>query len=263
MNKQVLRTTSLLLVLSSTPSLMAWGVKGHAVVADIAEAQLTPEAAADVHRLLATEGARHISDISAWADQVKRDHLTGSPDHSVRLPLDGSPAPAHPCPDHFCADDALTLYEGILEDRSKSDADREVALKYVVHLVGDLQQPLHTVDKTGSHIPVEFDGRSSELHKIWDDGIIDDHGGSAEKIARELTPLAASVPASGEPDDWAQEGREIAQSDIYKSIDPNTTLRVNLPSSYAQDQWPIVARRLAQGGGRLAAVLNRCLGKKA
>ena len=190
--------------------MLAWGITGHAVVADIAESQLTPPPSVEVQRHLAVEGDKHLSDISAWADQAKREYLAGSPDHSIRLPLDGSPAALHACYDRFCAIDALTLYEGVLDDRSKSDTERQVALKYAVHLVGDLQQPLHAVDATGSGTRVRFDGRSTELHKVWDNGIIDDHGGSTAKIAHELAPLAGSVYAGGEPLDCAQEAREIA-----------------------------------------------------
>lgn len=238
----------------------AWGRVGHAVIADIAAAQLTPRAAAEVRRLLATEGAQRMSDVSSWADDVKKEHLPGSPDHSVRLPLDGGAAGPHPCPDGFCADEAVERYSRVLADRSASDADREVALKYVVHLVGDLQQPLHDTDATGSHIPVRFDGQRSELHKVWDDGIIDDHGGSPAQIARELAPLAASVPSGGGPDDWAQEGRAIARSNIYAHIDPHATATVDLPAGYARTEWPTVAQQLAKGGDRLAVLLNRCLG---
>lgn len=177
-----------------------------------------PEAEAEVHRLLAVENVRHFSDISSWADGAKREQLPASPSHTIRLPLDGSAPGPHPCPGGFCADDALARYETVLADPNQPDAEREIALKYVVHLAGDLQQPLHDVDATGSSLKVEFDGCFSTLHKVWNDGIINEHGGSAANLARVLDPLAAAYTMEGTPLKWSEEGREIAQSEIYCDI---------------------------------------------
>jgi hypothetical protein len=236
-----------------------WGKTGHAVVADIAEAHLTPSALAEVRRLLAVEGNHNLSDISSWADLAKRDGLAGSPSHTIRLPLDNSPAIEHPCPGHFCADDAITLYGAVLADPKRSDADREIALKYIVHLVGDLHQPLHDTDATGSGIKVIFEGKPSELHAVWDDGIIDDHGGSAREIAHELMKSEKGIPDSGGPLQWAEEGRIIAQKQIYNTIPLHPSSVVVLPLTYGRDEWPTVKLRLTEGGLRLAILLNSLL----
>ena len=236
-----------------------WGRTGHAVVADIAQAQLTPVAAAQVQRLLAVEGAKNLSDISSWADAAKRDGLAGSPSHTIRLPLDNTPPGPHPCPGHFCADDALTLYGAILADPKRSDIEREIALKYIVHLVGDLQQPLHDTDATGSGIKVVFDGKQTELHAVWDDEIIAEHGGNASQIANELMKSGKVVVAGGTPMDWAKEGLVIAQNQIYDTVPRHPSAIVILPPDYGRTKWPIVEQRLLQGGLRLAALLNSLL----
>jgi hypothetical protein len=252
--------TSLLLAGFLLPGkAFGWGKTGHAVVADIAQTHLTPTALAEVQRLLAVEGDHNLSDISSWADKAKREGLAGSPSHTIRLPLDNSPAGEHPCPGHFCADDAITLYSAVLADPKHSDADREIALKYIVHLVGDLHQPLHDTDATGSGIQVIFDGKPSELHAVWDDGIIDEHGGSAREIALELMQSEKGVPDDGGPMQWAEEGRIIAQKQIYNTIPVHPTSVVVLPSSYGRDEWPIVKLRLTEGGLRLAILLNSLL----
>jgi hypothetical protein len=254
-----LLTTATLCITALPQSAFAWGKTGHAVVADIAQAHLTPKALAEVKRLLAVENDKNLSDISLWADKAKAEHLEGSPSHTIRLPLDNSPAPEHPCPGHFCADDALTLYGAVLADPKRSDADREVALKYIVHLVGDLHQPLHDTDATGSGIQVIFDGKPSVLHAVWDSGIINDHGGTDAQIAAALIKSEHGVPNGGGPLQWAQEGLLIAQTQIYNTVPLHPDTPVVLPPDYARTKWPIVQRRLTQGGLRLAILLNSLL----
>jgi hypothetical protein len=212
-----------------------------------------------VEILLAVEGAHHLSDISSWADKAKAEGLAGSPSHTIRLPLDGSPTPEHSCPGHFCADDAIQLYSAVLADHNRPLAEREVALKYIVHLVGDLQQPLHDVNATGTGIKVIFDGKPTELHAVWDDGIIDEHGGTALQIALELIQSEHGVPSGGIPMDWAIEGRTIAQTQIYNTIPLHPSSVITLPPDYGKTKWPIVQLRLTEGGLRLARILNELL----
>ncbi len=248
----------LLVPVSAPNKALAWGKTGHAVVADIAQAHLTPKAAAQVKRLLAVEGAHRLSDISSWADKAKAEGLPGSPSHTIRLPIDGSPAPEHPCPGHFCADDAIRKYGAILGDSKQSDADREIALKYIVHLVGDMQQPLHGVNATGQ-MKVIFDGKQMTLHAVWDDGIIDEHGGSSAEISTALIKVERGIPSGGDPVDWATEDRTIALESIYNQVPLHPSAVVQLPADYGVVHWPIVERRLTQGGLRLAQLLNELL----
>ncbi|WP_263382075.1 S1/P1 nuclease [Granulicella arctica] len=255
-----LTTAAVLLVFTATPhGAWGWGKTGHAVVADIAEAHLTPKAEVEIRRLLAVEGAHHMADIASWADDAKRDQLPGSPSHTIRLPIDGSAAGPHPCPGHFCADDALTRYGAELADTSLPDAQREIALKYIVHLVGDLHQPLHGTNATGQ-MPVVFRGKTMSLHAMWDNGIIDVHGGSAEKIASAVMKTEHVMPPQGAPIDWALEDLYIAQHNIYNEVPLNPTTPVILGLDYATEKWPIVELRLNEGGLRLADLLNRLIG---
>jgi hypothetical protein len=178
----------------------AWGKVGHATVADIAEEHLTPTALAEIRKLLAVERDKHLSDISSWADQAKAEGLNGSPSHTIRLPINNGPVRAHPCPGGFCAGDAIERYGAVLSDPTKSDAEREVALKYIVHLVGDLHQPLHDVD-AGGGMTVKFEDKDESLHQVWDSGIINDHGGSPEKLAKEVSKVEKDVETGGTPMD--------------------------------------------------------------
>lgn len=236
----------------------AWGRIGHATVADIAQAHLTPAAAAQVHLLLNVEGAHNLSDISLWADKAKAEQLPGSPSHTIRLPLDDSPTPEHPCPGHFCADDALARYGAVLADKSQPLADREVALKYVVHLVGDLHQPLHDVNATGQ-MTVIFQGKEQTLHAVWDDAILDSHHVTHEQLAAELIAKEHGVPHGGTPMDWAKEGRIICQQEIFPGIPMHSKTPIPLPDNYADTHWATVQLRLTEGGLRLAELLNSLL----
>lgn len=238
---------------------MAWGTKGHAIVADLAEAQLTPAAARAVARLLAVDHASHLSDVSSWADQAKADHLPGTPSHAVRMALDGDPRIAKACA-RTCALTAIDRYTKVLGDRTQPPVVREEALKYVVHLIGDIHQPLHDVAATGSKLQVTLDGTPRVLHWVWDNGIIDDHGGSARAIAAELARRPASGGAGSTPLQWALEGRAIAHDRIYTSVPVESAVPVVLPAGYARSMWPIVADRLSLAGARLAKVLNAVLG---
>ena len=239
----------------------AWGPVGHATVADIAQAHLTPAAAAEVHRLLATEGKQQMAQIASWADTIRKDEShPNRPDHSVRLDLDGGVTPDHPCPRHFCADEGIDFWSKVLADPKRSDEDRETALKYLVHLVGDMQQPLHGVDATGADNKVIFDGTETNLHGVWDGGILRSRGeDNPEDLARKLMATEKNVPDGGTVLDWANEDREIARTQIYDTITPHTKEVVTLPPDYASEKLPIVEMRLMQGGLRLARLLNSLL----
>jgi hypothetical protein len=249
--------TGVLVLLFCQP-VLAWGREGHAIIADIAEAKLTPQARAHAAALLASEGASHLSDVSEWADGVKG--TPGSPEHGVRLHFDRPPDPKN-CRSHFCVVDGIIHYEAVLSDRSASVAQREIALKYVVHLVGDVHQPLHCVISSYSRTPVVFDGKLQGLHGVWDRGIIKDHGGSADQIARELLNSKLAVSVSGTPLDWAVESRDVAHYEIFKDVSAGSATPVVLPADYSARTWPIVSRRLLQAGDRLAILLNKALAR--
>jgi hypothetical protein len=239
---------------------LAWGHTGHAVVADIAEAHLTPAAREQVKQLLAVDHVHHLWEISEWADEAKSEGLEGSPSHTIRLPIDGKAPAEHPCPGHFCADDAITRYSAVLTDSTQSAQDREIALKYIVHLVGDLHQPLHGTNATGSGVQVVFQGKQMNLHVVWDSGIIEAHSRDHADLAKELMHTEEGhVPTNGGPVDWAHEDLVIAQQQIYNTIPLHPDRPVLLPLNYGKTEWPVVAARLTEGGLRLSELLNQLL----
>jgi hypothetical protein len=242
----------------------AWGATGHATVANIAELNLKPAVWAEIKTLLAVDGVTHMAKVASWADQQRE---PGDPVHTTRVPIDSSPAPAHACTGTaMCADEAIAHYTTVLADRSKPAAAREEALKYIIHLVGDLHQPLHGSDPVGYNL-VSLNGTATTIHPIWDNTIIDAHGVASATLAQELMANGQAVALGGAPRDWASESSAMARDYIYESMPacwdykepacPGTP--VALPNDYAAAKYPLVAQRLKQGGYRLAALLNSLL----
>ena len=142
----------------------AWGGEGHQLVALIAEEHLTPAARAAVKELL--DGG-NISDaeVASWADEIRRERRETSPWHYVNIPHDA---------DHFdrARDgrdgdniiDAIQRETKVLADKTQPREKRVEALKFVVHLIGDLHQPLHCVDRNGDRGGASRSARLRLLH---------------------------------------------------------------------------------------------------
>lgn len=243
----------------------AWGAQGHRLVARIAETRLDPEARAEVDRLLAIEPGATLSSIAPWADELRaNDPSLGRKSarwHYVNMAEDGciySP-PKH-CPDDNCVVEALKDQASILADRSRSDIERLQALKFVVHLAGDIHQPMHAGfahDRGGNDLQLRFNNRGTNLHSLWDSGMfyplrLDDD----QFVARlqTLPTLDAAEPTlHSNIAVWAEQSCHIARQDgIYPQ-------ERKLDDHYA-DQWrPTAEAQLVLAGERLAALLNERL----
>ena len=116
------------------------------------------------------------------ADQIRMQRPETAPWHYVNIPI--HPAPDEPsdydatrdCPNDACVVAKIEQFERVLADRQVSQRQRLEALKYLVHFVGDVHQPLHTSndhDRGGNEVPVTFMGRQTNLHAVWDTGIIE------------------------------------------------------------------------------------------
>lgn len=148
-------------------------------------------------------------------------------------------------------------------DQQLPDRQRLEALKYIVHFIGDLHQPLHVSndnDRGGNEIAVTFMGQQTNLHAVWDTGIIEpavrgDERGYAIKLAQAITPDERVQWTGGDPVLWANEGYRIAVSTIYNEL-PHSG---NLPDYYETEALPIVNQQLQRAGVRLAKVLNEVL----
>ncbi len=244
----------------------AWGSEGHKVIAIIAQSRLDTKATAATRDLLAREGKKDLADIANWADKVKR-YDPSRPLHSVRIPLnDGAPDWNTLCPisRRPCATRAAAEYISTLCNLSSSAEDKTRALKYVVHLIGDIHQPLHASSRTGRE-KVLLGYRRTTLHKVWDTLILRYTGRTVEGLAEELAsrPGAEELETGGTPQEWALESRDIARDIIFAELSsfPKVGELVNLPRGYTVSKRKIVFDRLTQAGFRLARELNSCLGE--
>jgi len=259
-------------VLAAVPPVQAWGPLGHSVVAELAQRHLDPVVEAELERLLAPEHTRSLADVANWPDQIQDDPAQAALWNRTRsqhyVNFRGGSAcdyvPPRDCRDGRCVVGGLQHYVDVLGDRSQSDAARREALKFVVHFVGDIHQPLHAGyrdDKGGNTYQVQFDGSGSNLHKVWDSGLLSGRRLDWRAYARMLdsaAPVSLPVPTAPLDDpyaQWAEESCRItAEAGFYPAghtIDP----------TYAATWRPVAELRLRQAGRRLAAVLNLALSR--
>ena len=254
------------LIAAAPSSALAWGSEGHRIIAEIAEQYLQPETARQVRDLLAIENDTSLADVATWADQIRRQRSETAPWHFVDIPI-SAPAydPARDCPRGDCVVAKIEQLTTTLGDRAAAPRDRLEALKFVVHFVGDIHQPLHASDNNdrgGNGVRVEFMGRRTNLHAVWDTGILapavnGDERAYALDLAKQITPADVSAWQTGTPEQWANESHAIAVKVIYGEL----WHRGTLPASYEGAALPIVNVQLEKAGLRLAAVLIRALGQ--
>jgi hypothetical protein len=247
------------------PDAGAWGPEGHRIVAELAQRQLDPAAEAQVERLLAPEHTRRLADVATWADDLQ--------DEPARQPLWKATRglhyinfrdrgcdyrPPRDCPDGHCVVGALEHYVAVLGDRRQSDAARREALKFVVHFVGDVHQPLHAGyrdDKGGNTYQVRFQGEGSNLHRVWDSGMLSTRRLGWQAYAQRLDARRpATLPATTGSlyAAWAEESCRLSRG-IYPDGHA-------VDAAYVQAELPLAERRRREAGRRLAELLNRTLG---
>ncbi len=255
---------SLLLV---TPAAWAWGPLGHRVVAALAWRQLTPAARAAVEKLLAGSPWDRLVDTASWPDEIRDmppyQRLWKRTRHMHYINFDSADChykPARQCRDGQCVVAAIGQYEKRLADRSLPKKQRVRALVFVVHFIGDIHQPLHAGyrrDAGGNFYQVQFRGHGTNLHRVWDSGLLDTRGMTWKQYADFLAAegpvqLPASEPGVAPPVQWAEESCRITRH-IYPQGH-------KIDRAYVEKELPQAEQRLREAGARLADVLNRILG---
>lgn len=234
----------------------AWGQNGHRAIAHIAEARLTKDARRAARDLL---DGRSMAEASTWADEIKSDPAWNfaSPWHYVNVE-DGETYQTAPKSPGGDAIQAIERMRQTLRDRSQPRQKRAEALKFLIHFVGDLHQPLHfgrRSDRGGNDINVRWFGRPSNLHAVWDSAIIQSWELSYRELA-DMAPLPSkSILKRWEKDPvltWAAESFAY-RTELYRIGNGKLGYR------YSYVHGPFLKRRIAQAGVRLAALLNEAL----
>jgi hypothetical protein len=255
----------LVTVLWCCPPAFAWGPDGHSIVALIATARLTPAAATAVKALL---GNATLADVSSWADQIKRDRPETSSWHYVDIPVDAAGFDEkRDGNDDNNVVDAIEYYEKYVADRTKPMPYRVEALKFLVHFVGDIHQPLHCADRHGDRggngrlVFFLDQPRALNLHSVWDSSIIQHEMGTtsvtvfASALNARISAQQALEWSKGTPVDWANESHALAVSVVYAGV-PTDGPPPKLGVDYVKRGEDTVNQQLEKGGVRLATILN-------
>jgi S1/P1 Nuclease len=267
MRIQVLAVLAAAAAVLPSPAL-AWGKTGHRVIAAIADTQLSGLARAHVEEILGP--GESLDEAANWPDEMRADpaafwQKTATPWHYVTLNgiiYDHAPPEGD-------ALEALGRFSRTLQDPNASLADKQLALRFIVHLVGDLHQPLHVgkcCDRGGNDVKVSFFGKPTNLHAVWDSQLVDDEQLSftemAAKLERHISPQDVVKWWDINPRDWISESAEIRDTVYPPPPKPAKGKKVKKPLlpelsySYVYKFTPVMERRLSQAGVRLAAYLN-------
>lgn len=251
------------------PTAWAWGPLGHSVVAELAQRHLSPAAEAEVEHLLAPEHTTYLADVASWPDQIRNDpaqktlwNKTRSLHYINFSDSHCNYVPPRDCRNGRCVVAGVQHYVDLLSDRSQSDATRLEALKFVVHFIGDMHQPLHAGyrdDAGGNRYQVQFDGKGSNLHRVWDSGLLSTRHMTWQQYAQMLDARGLpTLPAPIAPLDnpyaqWAEESCQItAEAGFYPAGH-------QIGSPYVSAHLPVAEMQLRVAGRRLANVLNVAL----
>ncbi len=275
----------LLLLLAIAPTASAWGVLGHALIAELAERQLTPAAKAEVAHLLASENQPNLAAIASWADalrysdperfkQTSRWHYINAKGGGCGFDL------PRDCPNGDCVVQAIEDQLRLLKDRQQPIDVRRDALKFVVHLVGDEHQPMHAGNRTDSggnrfqislRTPIQPEDYArnqyvngvmgTNLHSIWDYYILASRGLDLSQYAAALDrkpnrKTRQQLQLAQTPLAWAGESCQLIDAkNIYPANDQHV-----MTHAYLDTMRPLAEQRVQLASIRLAQLLNAALG---
>lgn len=251
-----------ILLLSAQPGL-AWGPEGHRAVVILAQQYLRPHTAAQIETLL---GAESLQDAALWADDIAHNSRPETkPWHYIDIPLDASSLNLRrDCPQGDCILMKTQEFLTMLGDPRAGAESRGEALKFVLHFVADLHQPLHCEDHHdagGNKQEVVFEGHPDNLHWVWDTGLVEeidrDPNTLAADLGRRITAQDLAAWRSGSLEDWVLESHRLAQTVAYRrrwALGPAL-----LDGGYDERAEAAIRVQLEKAAVRLAYLLNQRL----
>jgi len=261
------------------------------MVGEIASRFLNPKASAEVPELLRNDrladgrpsGRRTLGEIANWADEIKETEWgkrRGSW-HYDDVPLCGTAVVEKYCRNGRCASAQLARQIEILADERASRRHKNEALKWAVHLVGDIHQPLHAgnrSDRGGNRVQVSFFGERDNppygtinLHAIWDvhmlRRLISERGGERTVVSGPIADQDRNAWEQGSISDWIGESHQIARNVVYPLLPVETACSskivgvVTIDQAYYSKAAPVIETQIRKAGIRLAWILNETLGR--
>jgi nuclease S1 len=239
----------------------SWGPLGHRIIARIAEKEAGRKALSRLNFYLGKDVS--IEDAALWADTLEverpetaRWHFLHIPPNAMELDLD------RVCPDGDCVTVKVREFEGIARLGIRDRSEIEEAVKLVLHLVGDLHQPLHegyAEDEGGRGIAVVLDGRPMSLYDAWESALVqrlgDDDAAIAERLEQSITTEQRRQWCEGNLRDWTWETHLLAARMAYGALPPGSPK--TLGDDYVNQATEVVETQLMKAGVRLAKILDR------
>src|ERR1700744_163682 len=249
------------LLLLSGPA-YAWGTKGYEIGARIAADNPTPSAHLRLSQILGGDAPALMVLDSNWADEIRADRPDTVAWHFVNIEI-GSRGydPRRDCARDDCVVGQIARDVAVLRDPHASHEARLDALRFLIHFVGDLHQPLHAADrhdKGGNGFAVLEGRRRSNLQRVWDQDVVEALGPDAMTVAADIEANVSAQDKAkiivGTPADWANESFQVAAREIYARLPGPGPAR--LPRDYTARERAAVRQQLLRAGLRLAATLN-------
>jgi len=251
------RLMSLVLLFTISTQLFAWGQTGHRAIALIATNHLDKKTKKELFKIM---GHESLMQASTWMDEIRSDDQWDHthPWHYVTIP-DGETYQTAEKNDKGDAVEAIERMKAIVKDENSSREEKRNAIRMLVHLIGDIHQPLHVgngTDKGGNEVKIKWFYDKSNLHRIWDSEMIDSKQLSFTELAMFVDhPDENPIPnlRSTDVDVWIQEAIAL-RPQVY-----DLTNEEYLSYEYMYKNWDTVSRQIEKAGIRLAEVLNEIL----
>lgn len=276
-------------VFNLVPNSLAWSKEGHMMTCSIAQSLLEPEAAEAVKNLLPDYANGDLSSLCTWPDQIRHWyryrwtsplHFIDTPDEACTYDYERDCHDPHGTAG-MCVDGAIQNFTSQLMHYREGSSDRRYnlteALLFLSHFMGDIHQPMHvgfTTDEGGNTIQLRWYRHKSNLHHVWDREILlqamkDLYEKDMDLLQQEIVANISDGSWSHDVSSWtdctdllscpskyASESISIACKWGYKGVQNGDTLE----EDYFNSRLPLIMKRVAQGGVRLAMILNRALG---
>ena len=238
---------------ASTPPF--WGQTGHRVVGAVADDYLTASTKRKLKKLLNYES---LASSSTFADDIKSDSRYDKfkPWHYVNMPLDGTYETSTKNPKGDLVT-GIRYCKTVIGDKTASKEDKVFYLKMLIHLIGDLHQPMHLglqEDRGGNDFKVQWYYKDTNMHRVWDTQMIDSYAMSYSELADNVVHLSKAEVnriQKGTVLDWIAETHRLTKT-VYNSTQKGDNLRYRYSYTYLN----VAKSQLQKAGIRLATVLN-------
>lgn len=244
----------LLCLILTSPSVMAFSDLGHKMIAAAAWEHLTPYAKQNIERILGV-GKTEFIEASVWADKIKsnEDFNYLKPLHYVNLPKAATTYVAsRDCKSDKCVVEGIHTFSKIAKNGSENE--KVLALKMLIHLIGDIHQPLHAglyEDRGGNWFEVKYEDKHLTLHKFWDNQAVKRFANDVQVGAKKLVAIDTNI-AVLTPKQWAEESHRITVNSVYQTKENSL-----LSDEYLAMTDTIIESQLQKAAWRLAIWLNK------